>query len=1082
MYRWLLSCSFLLMTVFALAAPPDVFSDELTADRYDCILTLKPAATLAAESAVRVNLEWSSSSTDYVCVTVGKETILIEAFKGGKAAGSWKVDAGVQPGTPYQLGILRRGNWFGLLHDQSLIFHTETPHGAGGKGALTVDAGWTVEEKRVQRLQPVTFADNFMRTSDDRGAWAVQSGSWRLQSAWDEDPHGNTNKFINVKYATNPFAWGGRSPNSSPALCTVGSASWEDYTMTVAIQPSHTGVGVVVNMPDPHHGILVRWSAANDHSDTGNELALFQMDDTKLTPLAKSPGGFVPDQWYKLAVISDQSGIRVLIDDAVRLSLPDAMPWRGGVGLYAEGKTGAVFDDVTVYGHTLNTDLIAENEMVQANERLLADQAESERNKEGVTTQKDWLPFPKVPGESLYQHDCYGDQWISLVLQKSARAGGQLWMGLLNDGKAPGSGYIATITAGADGKTAYSLYRDGVLLTSTKGFPLTPDEDYSLRLRCNAANVWLEVDGERVIGAENSKPPAGKRALYRADGAFANIRNMVVMSRNTYDYTFTTAPVDWVGDGTWMSTERWACSPNWSYLGGWSRGDAVLWHKQRFIGDQSLLAVVAPKMEYPRVREIYDQRYRDYGVTICGDGHDPRSGYAAIYGAADKQGKENKRTVLLRNGVEVASTPVSALTFLQGGHHAWFSLNLIKRGNTIEFRVGGSLLLSYTDPDPIEGGVPGIWTADNGIMISHARISFANAPQPRTEPQVVLGDPWYPDWANVNRPLSLNFTDAWSTSGAPVQLSTVARSVPDGEKAAPTVEGTRVTLTPQQRGEHWYQIRAGDGQHRSADFNLSLPVFDPAQKRDDSHALLLYRFDEGQGTVVHDRSTNGSPLNLTIPAGSSVRWLPGRGLNLRGQTSIRSEAPAKKLMVLADRQSCTIEAWVSTDTLCPPSHWSGCIMSWESAAEQQNFALLHQFLSGGAYFTTLVFAPCTSRLTENNQQALRLQGFPMGLSHIVVTWDGQMTTVYVNGLKIGPVVNYGRDTQEVGYFTNSFGPQAVAWHTEAWKADARLLLGALSDGSRQYLGTYYLLAIHDNCFSEEQVQRHYQAGPDADSK
>ena len=44
--------------------------------------------------------------------------------------------------------------------------------------------------------------------------------------------------------------------------------------------------------------------------------------------------------------------------------------------------------------------------------------------------------------------------------------------------------------------------------------------------------------------------------------------------------------------------------------------------------------------------------------------------------------------------------------------------------------------------------------------------------------------------------------------------------------------------------------------------------------------------------------------------------------------------------------------------------------------------------------------------------------------------------------------------------------------------DAHLLLGALSDGHCSFRGTYYLLAIHDICMSEAQIQRHYQAGPD----
>ncbi len=158
----------------------------------------------------------------------------------------------------------------------------------------------------------------------------------------------------------------------------------------------------------------------------------------------------------------------------------------------------------------------------------------------------------------------------------------------------------------------------------------------------------------RAWGRNMANRSSGRRPVYRAEGTLSDVRNVVVLDPNMFDDTFANAPVDWQGDGTWAATTRWACSPEWSFLGGWSRGDAVLWHKKIFTGDHSLLAFVGPKMEYPRAREPYDLRFRDFGVTICGDGHNPRSGYAAIYGAADQQGQENQRTVLLRNGVEVA--------------------------------------------------------------------------------------------------------------------------------------------------------------------------------------------------------------------------------------------------------------------------------------------------------------------------------------------------------------------------------------------------------------------------------------------
>ena len=206
---------------------------------------------------------------------------------------------------------------------------------------------------------------------------------------------------------------------------------------------------------------------------------------------------------------------------------------------------------------------------------------------------------------------------------------------------------------------------------------------------------------------------------------------------------------------------RWACTPTWSFLSGWSRGDAVLWQKQRFSGDQNLQAFVGVKMEYPREVDIYDNRYRDFAITICGDGHNPRSGYTGVFAAGTPP-----RLLLLRNGTEVASKPLATVPNRGANHRSWFNIALRKHGSTVEFWVADQRELSYSDPQPIDSGVPAIWTTNNGLCLARARLHFANPPTPRTDPRVILDNPWYPEWGNVGRPLTLQFSQA-ASSGQP---------------------------------------------------------------------------------------------------------------------------------------------------------------------------------------------------------------------------------------------------------------------------------------------------------------------------
>ena len=352
----------LLAALCAHAAPMDFFSDELDADLYDCSLSVKAVAKTPAASAVHLTLEWvdGKNNTEH---TITRTAITIVSVKAGKRTLCGTAPVAIPVDTAYALTVLRRGSWLGLLHGQSLFYRGEVPRLPGNSAGVAADHGWTVDNAQIQRLEPVVFADNFMRAAESEakfGAWkSPDEGAWDLASAWDKDPKGNVNKFNNAIYAQNPFSWAGHRADGGPTLCTTGEAFWEDYTMTVSVHPGRDGaVGVLVNMTDPTHGILACWTPVGDKSDTGNKLMLYKYAKGELTPLAESKGGFVPEQWYNLSVVSSLDGVKVLVDRRERMNVKGVAPWRGGVALYAEGKTGAIFDDVTVYGRTLKKDLI----------------------------------------------------------------------------------------------------------------------------------------------------------------------------------------------------------------------------------------------------------------------------------------------------------------------------------------------------------------------------------------------------------------------------------------------------------------------------------------------------------------------------------------------------------------------------------------------------------------------------------------------------------------------------------------------------------------------------------------------------
>lgn len=941
-------------------------------------------------------------------------------------------------------------------------------------GLVWLWGGPSLEAASIPR-EPVLFADNFMRTAQERGGWTIASGEWALASAWDADPRGGGECFVNATYAQNPFAWVGHG-GDTPGWCLAGQPTWDDYTLTVAVKPTAGGaVGIAVNMASPTSGLLVRWTPVNAPMPGGDTLSLLRVRSGKTTVLARQRGGYLPGQWYQVQAITTPAGeVRVLVDGRTRLKATGVTPRRGGIGLYVEGRDGASFDDVTAYGRMLRTDLIAEQQQARFNARF-------ERDKGGMegwaSSQAEWGAYAGAPdGYRLHRWLFYGDAEVTATLQPGPDDRGQLCLLLNNDGASATTGYRALITRVDGGKTAYTLFRDAQALGTTTGDALHSGEDYTVRFLRVGNHLRLEIDGDAVLEATDRQPLAGNRIAYGATGAYDTVQTITAMGRGVKDYAFDNAPVDWVADGTWMPTTRWSCTPHWSFLGGWSRGDAVLWHKQRFTGDQALETFMALKMEYPRERQESPHRFRDFSVTICGDGHRPRSGYTGVYGAPGPDGTPNQRTVLLRDGVEVASVPQPALDYSGGAHTKWFELALYKHGATVEFWTLGERTLTFTDPHPLEGGVPGIGTSDNGIALGRARLAFANPPVPRTDPRVLLDEPWFPEWVDVGASYVVDFPGACSTTGTPVRLQASARDVPAGDEEAVTIAGRRATFTPRVAGEHWYQVTATDGTTASPAFNLAQRVFDPARGRDDTHAQVLYRFTEGRGRIVHDAGRAGAALDLAIPPDAPARWLPGGGLLLTGPCALTSAGAQKAAAAITRARACTLEFWVSLDTIFPPVDWVGTLFAWQRDNTHRNLAV--------AAMREHLLVTRTPTFTPRYGAMTIAPGLRTGLQHLVVTWDGATTTCYRNGQVIGQ--------------------STLPWQTKLWDNAAPLVLGNLPATPRcandetchflgiapyilreqhgtdySFLGAYYLVALHDRCFTPADVQRHYEVGPSA---
>ncbi|RYG69778.1 hypothetical protein EON80_09175 [bacterium] len=217
-------------------------------------------------------------------------------------------------------------------------------------------------------------------------------------------------------------------------------------------------------------------------------------------------------------------------------------------------------------------------------------------------------------------------------------------------------------------------------------------------------------------------------------GALPDLKGVGLETRHVYDYTFSTAPTDWkIASGVWEMTNRWSCSPGWSWFGGRSDEVAAIWNKRKLAGDQSAQMYFAFKMGMSGVSS-WPEYPADAALTICGDGKSLGTGYTFIAGAND-----NTRSILMKNGEVVASSsaPEAVLPRLTDGnpgndamHRRWWFSRVDKSGSKISCYLDDKLVLSYDDAAPLKGGQTAVWTLNNGLMLARVQLYFQNEVRP----------------------------------------------------------------------------------------------------------------------------------------------------------------------------------------------------------------------------------------------------------------------------------------------------------------------------------------------------------------
>lgn len=220
--------------------------------------------------------------------------------------------------------------------------------------------------------------------------------------------------------------------------------------------------------------------------------------------------------------------------------------------------------------------------------------------------------------------------------------------------------------------------------------------------------------------------------------------------------------------------------------------------------------------------------------------------------------------------------------------------------------------------------------------------------------------------------------------------------------------------------------------------------------------VALYHFEEGSGTVVHDTSGFGAPLDLSIPSANAVHWGPGT-LTVDSPTIVQSvDVATSRITALTSSGAFTFEAWIAPQglPLTRPGHVGG-ITKGRFSTDFGLYAGEHGALS--AYqmrvrTTATSNAGTPALITPNGAVAARL-------THVVYVREANGTArIYVDNVAVA--------TQT--------GAAAISNFSTTY----RMMLAGVPDDTDPFLGTYHLVALYSRALSAAEVAQNFAQGAD----
>ncbi len=226
-----------------------------------------------------------------------------------------------------------------------------------GTAALRTGPGQaTAAAVGYQRIEPIVFGDDFMRTEEetkDFGLWTPRSAAWKLYSVMERvranpDARIREGREPDASRSPNPFCLAGKSsPDARDAVILTGYPFWDDYRIEVSCKTTGGWMGLIFGAVNEKDCWLVRWRVTTVGVAAGPiELVRRTEGGDRVKATVQVKGR--TDNWYRLSVTAVGPRIDVALDGTRVIEAWDDRSVGGQVGLYASSEGETFFDDVSV--------------------------------------------------------------------------------------------------------------------------------------------------------------------------------------------------------------------------------------------------------------------------------------------------------------------------------------------------------------------------------------------------------------------------------------------------------------------------------------------------------------------------------------------------------------------------------------------------------------------------------------------------------------------------------------------------------------------------------------------------------------